>query len=236
MQNKIVEKIKKLLSLANSSNEYEARLAAERANELLVRNQLSMQDITRPTEDYGSKIIRDAFWAETEDKYVTSILRAHFFVEAFEHIGSERHPTARCRRRCLTFVGSKENVEIAEYVYHFLMMEFKFLWKAYKIESRSNERSRQSYYLGLFNGLQEQLTVRRKEVEREVGLMVVKDKGLEKYMCQNHSGVKSTKASVNDRDADARFAGFEKGKEMQIRRGLGEKQSMGKVLQINGRT
>lgn len=237
MESKVLEKVKKLLALANSGNENEARLAAERASEILVRHNLSMQDVEKAESEYGSTVVRDSFWCETEEKYVCSIINAHFFVETFDRLhANERHPTSKSRRRTLTFVGTKTNIEIAEYIYKFLMTEFRMMWKTYKIESNTNERSRQSYYLGLFNGLHAQLRARRIAVETETGLVVVKDKGLSRHIEKNFGKLKKTATKVADRDASARAAGFEQGKTMQIRRGLddGYSASRGKVIQISG--
>jgi hypothetical protein len=235
MDTKVIEKIKKLLSLGNSDNEHEARLAAERASELLVRHNLSIQDVKRQDSDYGSHVVRDGYWCETEDKYVTSIIKAHFFVDVFENVTNERHPTARSRRRRLTFVGTKENIEIAAYIYHFLMHEFRMLWACYKVKNKANERSRQSYYLGLFNGLHAQLKDRRQSVEKETGLVVVKDAGLKKYIDNNFGKMKQSKASISDRDASARASGFEEGKNLSIRKGLNDtSERTAQVIQIGG--
>ena len=45
MDNKVVERIKKLLSLASSPNEHEAKMAAEKANELLLRFNLTASEV-----------------------------------------------------------------------------------------------------------------------------------------------------------------------------------------------
>jgi len=44
MNKKILEKIQKLLSLATSDNEHEAKAAMDKANALLVKHNLSMQE------------------------------------------------------------------------------------------------------------------------------------------------------------------------------------------------
>jgi hypothetical protein len=50
----IIEKIQRLLALANSDNEHEAKLAAERATALLTKHNLSMQDIAVEEREYES--------------------------------------------------------------------------------------------------------------------------------------------------------------------------------------
>lgn len=45
MDTKIIDRIKKLLALAESDNESEAKLAMERANELLLRYNLSSSQV-----------------------------------------------------------------------------------------------------------------------------------------------------------------------------------------------
>lgn len=55
----IMEKIQKLLSLANSDNENEAKMATARANELLIKYNLNLQQIEDHQNDYMVQTIED---------------------------------------------------------------------------------------------------------------------------------------------------------------------------------
>lgn len=225
MESNELDKVKKLLSLCDSRDEKESLQTMEIVSDILVRHNLSMQDVKRRSCDFTSSIISDGFWRETEDKYVTNIIKVHFFVEAFDRYLPQNHPKSKVRRRQLTFVGIKENVEVAEGVYHFLVREFRLLWKIYKVEHRASERMRQSYYLGLFNGIHEQLRQRRREIEKEVNTFVAKDSSLVEFVKKKFGDVVK-----KIRDDDARQAGFKQGKELRINR----TEKGGEVIQIRG--
>ena len=53
LNDQIIERIQKLLSLANSDNENEAQLAASKANELLTKYNLSLQEVEGINLEYS---------------------------------------------------------------------------------------------------------------------------------------------------------------------------------------
>lgn len=69
----VIEKIKKLLALSNSSNEHEAALAASHAQRLLSEHNLAMTDVeARKEAEVADKVETDA--AKTLPKWVWELL------------------------------------------------------------------------------------------------------------------------------------------------------------------
>lgn len=218
MDKKVVEKIKKLLALATSSNEHEAKLAAEKANELLVGHNLTMQDIGNQCQrEYEGKVVADRSEMRTEDKWIMPILKRHFFVRPI--YGRNRI----LKKTKWTLVGEKVNVEVAAYVYDFLTIKFKELWKEFRKTTSCEERERQSYYSGLSVGLDMQMVKARKKVEGEWGLVIIADPNLKKAV---EDIVGRTRPSNFGRGSatneDVKNAGIEDGKQIKIQRGIGE--------------
>ena len=220
MNEKVVDKIKKLLALATSSNENEAQLAAERANELLVKYNLSMQEVRQKVGegdwdgDYEKRTIETVSRATPDTKWIMVILNKHFFVHCIRARSGEMKLTA------WVIVGERTNTEIAHYVHGFLKKSFKSLWISYKKDNGLSESSRQSYYYGLFKGLDEQLGARRKFVEGEKGLVVVPDPNLPLKVQELvgktfQSGIRATLTDVQAQDD-----GIEAGRRLQIKRGI----------------
>lgn len=114
---KLVAKIEKLLSLAQSSNEHEAKAAAEKASELLVRHNLTLQQVVgrEPAfkieeRETGSHCFR------TEDKFVTALVTKFFFVRIV--VGRKRvEVNGEIRAKTvLSFIGEEVNAKVAAYV------------------------------------------------------------------------------------------------------------------------
>lgn len=207
------EKIQKLLSLANSANENEAKAAAKKASELLVKYNLSVQDIE--IKEYENQVLSERTRAVSEEKYILSLLTKYFFVQTYFN-RSRKSKTTTCK-----VVGTPENLEIAHYVYDFLLRSFRNSFKEYRKLSGCDLDARQSYYFGLHEGLKEQFELAKTAVQNETGLVVTKDLGLVRYLNKEVGGLRNTSSSVNSSNASARSAGRDAGKSMSIRKGVG---------------
>lgn len=209
----ILIKIQKLLSLANSDNEHEARAAAEKANALLIKHNLTMQQAKDVSEEYENTVLDMGKRVSIVAKYVNSIVLKHFFVELVR--------SRQYGKTSLSVLGTKTNVEIAVYVHSYLTIQFESLWKAYKARTGVDASAKQSYWMGLFRGLDTQLSAQRVAVQRETGLVVVKDMGLEKFKASQFNRLtKSTKTNVNIKDGAALAAGREDGAKLRITKAM----------------
>lgn len=165
-EQRLITKAQKLLALANSDNEHEASLAMQRVRELYAKYNL---DQVREQKEAGivSWIVR--FRKRRTDAWesvILSILRNHFFVRVihikqFDAQELVEYPAAEV-------MGKKENVLMAEYVYHFLSNTLDSLWKKHqRLFEKRNEigpdlrRHKRSYFLGVLNGFNRQLTSTR---------------------------------------------------------------------------
>lgn len=222
MNDKLYDKIAKLLALATSPNEHEARLAAEKANALLIRHNLSAQEIRAHTETayVENSVPMGCPNLRVEDKYVADIIRKHFFCRPC-FVGAKT--INGIYQRQILFIGEATNAKVAAFVYEFLFRKFRELWTAYRIANAAPMRARQAYYLGLSDGLDIQLTARRKIIETEMALTVVPDRKLDAHL---RSMSKTQQARVPGQlDEDAIRAGVEQGKNLRISRGIEEKTS-----------
>lgn len=222
-QESLLKRVKKLLQLANSDNEHEAKLAAERAQELLTRHNLTIQDVRRTSEDFEQRDAGEATGRNaTEAKYADAIVQTFFFVRAYR-IGVAR--AGGRIQRVTRYVGTPANVEVALYVREFLLKEFRVLWQAYQRRTGCSPKSRQSYYYGLYEGLKAQLKASQKRVEQETGLVVVEDKDLTRYLQEICPNLRAKTSRVSTHDMAALGAGNEAGRNLQIRRGIGERNN-----------
>ena len=210
----IIEKIKKLLSLANSPNENEAKLAASKANEMLVKHNISMQTVQESNFEYIIQSVEEE--RARIDHYevlILMLLRKHYFVEIGIKSG-KRIEGMKYFSKSLQIFGRPENVEVAGYVYSYLRQTFPVLWREFKKNTGANVSAKKSYYIGLSEGISEVLEKTRLHVEQETGLMVINDKKLEaanKARCNGNHTVSS--GNVNQ---SAKAHGYEHGKNVRI--------------------
>lgn len=221
MDNKdLIEKIQKLLSLAQSDNKNEAELASKKAQELLIKHNLKMSEIQDHNPEYSQNEIDFGRKKPQELKYINDLLRSHFFVYIYRS-GSKDIVT-----------GSEENLEIALYVRSFLINAFKNLYKAEKrAKNWSGQENKASFYYGLWLGLNEQLNEQKKKFDADNKLMVI-NKAIESYVKDKNPNIRNTTARVNASNRDAVNSGINQGKNLKINKGLNQ-QNTGKVLYLN---
>ncbi|MGE3681724.1 MAG: SprT-like domain-containing protein [Bdellovibrionales bacterium] len=153
---KILDKVRKLLALANSTNENEALLAMEKVRELYARynleamHQSSQRNFVHLVITHGKKRM------ESWEQRTISILTEHFFVEVLTFRQFE--PRTGSRVHAVEIVGTRENVLMAEYVYHFLLNQTEFLMrKAVQGGTRLVRSEKGSFRLGVLDGFAKKL-------------------------------------------------------------------------------
>lgn len=241
----IIEKIKKLLALANSSNEHEAKVASARAQALLTKYNLTMSEVDKKESEYQKSLHEtDRQRVSVEWKYIQDIVRTYFFVEIVQT--KKPYFTGDLKvdmfgpsyKFCYLLLGREHNIEIAEYMIDFFDKAFKSCFKQYRKETGAGVGTKQSYYYGLHSGIVEQLKKSRQQVEQETGLVVVEDADLGEFV-QNafKKDLVKSQSNVSVKDAEAVSAGYDKGKDLNIARGLGgsgEKKQVEQTLRLGG--
>ena len=233
-KNQVVEKIQKLLALANSSNEHEAKLAAQKATELLTKHNLSLQDIAVSERDYcavhfaGNKSRK-----AVEQKYIFGILMTFFFIRV---VSGKKFDYSTCKFfTTWSFLGQRHNVEIATYVHKFLDNTFHNLYTQYKKTLTTKvPNAKNSFYYGLYIGIRDQLEASKEKAQRETGLVLVKDAGLEDFINDtfNNNLKKGKSMTIASIDAKAFAQGVKEGQNVRIAKGLEGSGNDGKQMGV----
>lgn len=204
----IIEKIQKLLALANSSNPHEATLASQRAHELLMRHNLDLQLVEKSKTEYIQEEQEQIYRKAPEEKWVMQILLSFFFVSAIKQ-GSK-----------FALIGRRENVEVARYVREFLIREFRARWLSFKKANWLNGRSEQrDFYRGIYDGLHFKLELQRKSIEQEKGLVLAKDQALDDHARELANG-RVARQSLSATNSLTRLLGEEAGMKIEIRKAI----------------
>lgn len=164
MNDKLVERLKKLLALAgNNPSQEEAELAMSKAQAIAIENGIDLAligtvsneeavAITKETVDMGQRL-------PTTNVYVSNILTKFFDVRIIM-TGSRN-----CGRK-LIFIGKTDSIATAKYIYVWLSDTMVRCWQRY-YESTPGEKltNKQSYLYGFYSGLVDKLIQNKMMVE-----------------------------------------------------------------------
>ena len=213
-------RIKELLALAGSPNEHEAATAMRLAQKYLLKYNLEFEDLAGE-RDYGFRYLGDCAARVQEYQYVLSnILQEYFFVLAiwtYSYDPSRDKPGKR-----LQICGTKQNLEIASYVYDYVTGASEPLWTAHKASTTTKKQlrgTRLQYLAGLLQGLKQKLERQKDTLEQEQGLVWVGDTRLTEYYRHLNPRIRSVSGSGVARSrgyAD----GMRDGRKLNIRRGV----------------
>lgn len=223
---RMIEKTRKLLSLATSGNENEAVLAMNRVREIYARYNLEEQD--RSSRQGFVHLVmktrkkRLPFWQQK----VIQILNEHFFVQTLTYRQfdpeTQQHPFA------VELMGTRENVSMAEYAYHFLCRKVEDL-----LDEAANEfgdfftrDKRHSYRIGILNGFSEKLKNSERAGRDEftvIGQALIKFRGdpaLQQYVRRVHPRLRVRRLSADGLDDLTYWAGHQAGRSINLNRPL----------------
>lgn len=230
MNTKLIEKIQKLLSLSESSNENEAKIAMLKAQELLIKHKLSLQEV-KNIRINNSKIKDDV----TNISFTKAKWKGKLAYLIAENFGCYSYYKTRRIHR-ITFFGREEDVRVCnivlEYAVDCIESTIKRLNREYIKNGYSTKGVGNDYAIGFIEGLKENFEKQKKSNE-EWGLVLFKDKEvIEEYSKKKFSGSINTNSTFKG-NSDVYYQGLENGKKFSI----SDKITEGKdddILQVEG--
>jgi hypothetical protein len=221
MNNEIIKKVQKLLSLAQSDNENEAKMASAKAQEILLKYNLDLQQVVDAAVEYGEEGVGNSSKLTMEAKEILPLIMDAFRVRCIVLEEWERSMKGRLRRmRKPTFVGEKTNLQIAVYTYQFLMRSYKDQFRTHQKATKCSSKMRYSFYRGLSSGLRYQFKIVKDKVETERGLVLKRDPKLDEFFANLFPKTKQIRTDVKDIDPSTYQHGKEAGQKLRIHRGI----------------
>lgn len=215
---KILDKIQKLLSLAQSNNRHEAELAMAKAQEFLLKHNLSLLGL-ETNRKYEHKQIGEVGRGNPIKSLIATIINKFFFVETLWMHGYDQHSDKK--GRILEIYGTPENVEMAGYVHDYLHNISEKFWDVYKREQKkfSGNKHRRSFIYGLLNGFYHKLET--KTVENKTKSLIWKgDPQLGAYFRRRNPKIRQSTFHYSKSSQDAYDSGVKSGKNLIIRKGI----------------
>lgn len=215
----VLEKVKKLLALAQSSNSHEAELATLKANQILLKHNLEyLEHDDEPI--FMTRLLRSKKSSQKMNA-ICSILK-YFMVFP---VMSRGEKTA-----CIEVSGTQTNVKLAEYIANFLNVEFEHLWRhAQKEYQFRGLRAKNSFFRGVAQGFIKK--IKEQEVDynqsQKNSLTIIKNQMTKK--CEQIYGRLSSIHSYHKVDQNAHHIGHLKGKDLTIKKAVTHDSSKEKL-------
>jgi hypothetical protein len=216
---KIITKVKKLLALASSANANEAQSAMLKAQELMVMNGLSMQDVSveklekkeiiRGTADESKRLSWYTYELAT---VLADNFRCYYIITTYYD-----------RKRAIRFVGLKSDVKMVIVVYEYAMIVLKSQVKNFRDRLKNKFRAAKTqlnalcndFIRGFIHGID--MKFRNQVKQQQWGLVLVKDPEVEKYYADIKFSKRSRFSAISTADNDMAYeSGFIKGQEFEM--------------------
>lgn len=227
---KVLERVAKLLALAQSSNQHEAELAMSTAQRLMLKHNIEWTGAGGARYVFRHLGVPSGRVPEAH-RLLAAILSEHFFVQVV-WVPVWRAAEGK-RGSVLEVCGTAENLELASYVHEFLLSTAERLWREHKRTNRIRaNRDRQTFHAGVMTGFRDRLRQETKK-NSEQGLVWIGDPELERYLRSRHPRLRWTRYAGGGRSAafgEGRLAGAQ----IVLHRGVGGGPS-GPVKQLTGR-
>ena len=155
-EERLHQRIRKLLALAASDNEHEAGLALARASALLSHHRLDAAALSGGNCFSHESINTGQQLLPRYRSAICSLLLEHFAVRVIIASSYDQHRNIVLKT--VELLGRSQDVAIARHCYHFLEERLATLWRAQRQRfSGQGQRARSSYFLGLLAGFRETL-------------------------------------------------------------------------------
>lgn len=214
---KVVERIARLLALAESPNEHEAQAAALAAQRLMLKHNIDEQAAKGERAYSHRQLGAPSGRVGEAERIVAMVLGRHFFVEVI-WVPAFRVEDGK-RGSVLEICGTPANLAMAEYVHSFLHHTAEELWRSYKKkQALRGDRDRRTFLAGVMAGFADKLATDH-EVHREQGLVWVGDAELGGFFRRRHPHVRNVRHGGRER-SDAFGHGREAGRSIVLRRGV----------------
>lgn len=224
---RVLERISKLLALAESSNMNEAQAAMNAAQRLMLKYNID-HVAHGQRQGYGFRHLGTPTGRVSEaERRLASILSKHFFVEVI-WVPAFR-PLEGKRGHVLEICGSHANLEMASYVHAFLMRTARDLWTAHKrATGQRSDRDRRTFMAGVMAGFDDKLSTQR-ETNRSEGLVWVRDADLGRFYRVRHPRIRNVRYTGSTR-SEAHAEGRAAGRRIVLHKPVTQGPSMGSRL------
>jgi hypothetical protein len=213
----VLERIAKLLALAESPNEHEAQAAMSAAQRLMLKHNIEVAVSGTATSYCFRHLGQPTGRISEHERRLAMILDQFFFVQVI-WVPVWRVSESK-RGSVLEVCGTRDNVELAAYVYDFLIYTADALYRLDRKQRRDRtHQARRKFLAGVMSGFHQRLEKERTRSADE-GLVWVGDAELGGYFRRRHPHVRWARHTVST-SGEAYARGQTAGRNIVLHRGV----------------
>jgi hypothetical protein len=233
-ESRVLDRVKKLMALAESANRFEAEAAMAKAHTLIARYNIDILERNVQREFVSLFVGRPALRHFREAYHMADLLQEFYFVTGL-WIPAYVVDNGRMGR-VFEISGTARNVETAGYVHDFVERYILAGWREYAPEGTLGRHRRSDFAVGVIEGFREKLARQRcqrhaRPSERHA-VTILEDTDLQAYMAYRYPHTRSFRRQAARQNASIYAAGKQVGAELIISRAITE-QSKGPRLQLD---
>jgi hypothetical protein len=233
---KMMIRARKLLALAESPNHHEAEAAMTKAHELIAKHHLEVlsQDSQR---DFMSVFLgKPALRHRREVYHLSRLIQDYYFVQG---IWIPAYVMEKGKMgRVLEISGRVHHIQMAHYVYDFIINFIDRQWAEYRMEKQLNRSRKTDFAVGIIEGFRSRLENKKNALKStvEAGALIEReDPLLAAHMRYKYPNTSTFRRNVAWEDGKIRKDGLQLGQELVISKGIAEKCPQQGLL-IEGRS
>lgn len=169
IDDKVVEKIKKLLALTDSANEHEAKIAMLMAQKLMARHNLDIKDVVAKDKENVCEIYAGTYGKRTWRRILAKVISKNFRCEHFYNNRGNKG-------FIVVFVGLLDDIKIAKSIYEFAISVIeknqKRVYKELRMVGFETKGVKKSYAIGFVYGLDDSFEEQKDEMPEEYALVL----------------------------------------------------------------
>lgn len=228
---KLLLRVKKLLALAQSHNRHEADAAMLKAHELIAKYNLNLFSEGQNRNFFSVFVGSPALRHHREEYHLAHLLQDFYFVQG---IWVSAYVLNKMKLgRVLEISGTKQNIQIASYVYDFVRHFIQSQWESFNSSRKLNRYRKTDFAIGIIEGFRSKLEGKRvllTEQKEQLALIKLEDPLLSKYIAYKYPHTVTYSRYISTQDESIIKAGRKLGKELVISKGITEKGTGKKFL------
>lgn len=232
LNDKILRRVKKLLSLAKSCNPHEAESAMAKAHDLIAKYNIDLfSDDTRRT--FCSVFVgKPALRHRREEYHLAHLLQDYYYVHC---LWVSTYVVEKGKMgHALEISGTPQNIRIGDYVYNFVKHYIHSQWEQFNRNRGFNRYRQTDFAVGIIEGFRSKLDAKHRAPSSRNGraaLIVKEDPQLKAYVTHKYPHTVTVRRNVYNQDETVLNAGIKAGKKLIISKGISERSNSLKLLE-----